>query len=195
MFNIKYLLLWSKRAFTMPAPKQVKWEVLTRYGGDGLWVETGTYQGETAQFLADNCRQVISIEPSEFYFNYAQKNLKHINNIKLINGTSEEILDQLLRTTRLTDYDTLSFWLDGHFSGGFTYFSGNNTPIQHELNVIKKYLGHEKYKIQILIDDVRSFTRPGFISEGYPSLKSLVLFCEKNSLWWTIEHDIFIMKE
>lgn len=191
--NKQNIKLWIKSGFSLPAPQQVKRHVLMRYGGRDLWVETGTYEAQTTRFLADNCRQVISIEPSDFYYEKALQKCKKKKNIKLIHGTSQSKLEEILATD-ISEFKTLSFWLDGHFCGGQTHFSGVRSPIVDELRIIQKFLGYE-CKITILIDDVRDFSRPGFHGEGYPTLYSLVSFAEKNHMYWTIEHDIFIMKQ
>jgi predicted O-methyltransferase YrrM len=75
------LLKWSRNGWAAPAPAVVKREVLLRYGiQSAVWIETGTYLGETSSFLAKNMnsKQVYSLEPSPELFEFAVKKWKNI---------------------------------------------------------------------------------------------------------------------
>ena len=103
-------------------------------------------------------------------------------------GTSSAIFPML----NLKNDDEIVFFLDGHFSGGITYFSDIETPILEELEFIKKIAGQTK-KIVVLIDDVRCFKTNEFQVSKYPSLNRLVDFARNMHWVWKIESDMFIM--
>ena len=177
---------WARRAWAAPAPTQVKKRVLLRYCVPaGTWVETGTYLGETASFLAKKTanRDVISLEPSPELYAFATKKWKHISNLKIINQSSEQGFE--LTVSQLSG--VINFWLDGHNSGDVTFQGEEISPIKLELEVITRYLANFS-SVSIFIDDVRLFNG----RDGYPSSSQLVKFADENNLNWRIEHDIFI---
>jgi hypothetical protein len=109
-------------------------------------------------------------------------------NVIIINDTSENAFESLIKTN-ITD---LTIYLDGHYAGWDTFKSNTSqiSSVAHELNIIEKYiLKFEKHKLSIFIDDFRLFG-----SAGYPDKKNLLDFCVKNSLFFSIEHDMFIIK-
>jgi len=179
---------WSEREWAMPAPKAVKRAVLSRYGHlSGTWVETGTYYGDTTAFLAKTGQHVFSIEPSPELARIAVERFKGFHNVTILEGLSENRLPQLLGEIS----GPVSFWLDGHFSAGVTFQGPRDTPIREELAAIEAHLSRLGTAV-ILVDDVRCFepSNPDFL--GYPSRGWLVGWAERNSLVWTIEHDIFV---
>jgi len=62
----------------------------------GVWLETGTYVGETTKFLSENSPYVISIEPSFHFFQIANLNLRGIENVHLVHGESENVFESML---------------------------------------------------------------------------------------------------
>lgn len=183
---------WFKLNFSSPAPNIVKWNVMERWGGHVAWIETGTYLGETTTQLSKNCILVISIEPEKSLFKNAEHKFRNTKNIVLLNGTSESKLREAINMAKMKKLFDVSFWLDGHFSEGLTYLGESECPVLFELTVIAdEFKGN--FPITILIDDIRNFSPTNQIIRGYPSLTYLVEYANKNNLFWTIEHDIFIM--
>jgi hypothetical protein len=181
---------WLARRFSAPAPGFVKRGVLQREGAKkSIWIETGTYRGETTNFLSGFALSVISIEPDPGLFDRARKRFQFCSNIKIIQGLSEHIFPNLLPTIK----GDVSFWLDGHYSGGITHRGPKDCPIVDELSSIEKNIKNFSL-LAVLIDDVRCFdpSLPGFA--GYPTLNYLVDWATRNALRWHIEHDIFIAK-
>ena len=180
------LLKWSRNGWEPPAPAAVKREVLLRYGIQGaVWIETGTYLGETSSFLAKNMdsKQVYSLEPSQELFEFAAKKWKKITNLIILNESSETGFKNILQQVK---GDT-NFWLDGHNSGDVTYMGEEFSPIKLELALIKEHLPNFK-QLSVFIDDVRLFVG----TDGYPKIGELVRWSESIGLNWIIEHDIFI---
>ena len=85
----------------------------------------------------------------------------------------------------------INMYLDGHYSGDNTFEGSKVTPIREELKIIEKYL-NEFSKLFVAIDDFRVF---GGQDGHYPTKFSLVEFCERNSLEWKVEHDIFMFEK
>jgi hypothetical protein len=184
-------LKWASREFEAPAPRSIKMAVLIRNQTQGgVWLETGTYVGETTKFLSENSPHVISIEPSYHFFQIAKSNLKRIENIHLVNDTSENVFESMLfKMGKLGN-----FWLDGHYSGGETHQGLDNTPIKTELEIIRAN-SHRFSSFTVFIDDMRCFKK-NTVEEysNYPSLDWVSSWAESLDLDWVIEHDIFIAK-
>ena len=181
---------WRNNGFASPSPQFIKTQVLKRNGiSPGIWVETGTYLGDTTKFLAKNFpnSKVISLEPQKLIFDFAKFRLKLMKNVHLINGSSEEMFEETV--SNLTG--PVNFWLDGHFSGDITFKGEAISPIIKELEIIEKYKKN-MIELAVFIDDIRDFDED--INSGYPSRNVLVAWANKNDLKWNIEQDIFIAR-
>jgi hypothetical protein len=64
------------------------------------------------------------------------------------------------------------FWLDGHYSGGFTAMGEKETPVYEELKIIFS----NKQDHVILIDDARLFNG----NDGYPTFDDLKIFIHQH---------------
>jgi hypothetical protein len=178
-------LRWRLNNFRPPSPYCVKNKILRNYAiADASWIETGTYLGETTEFLAKHFTSIITIEPSLTHFNYTKKRLQRFPNIDILNATSESIFSQILFKAP----DQLNIYLDGHFSGDGTFLGGGKEPIWEELATIEKYL--KKFsKLFVAIDDFRFFADSESV---YPSRFQLIEYCKRNNLSWNLEQDIFM---
>ena len=142
------------------------------------FIETGTFDGETAKRASLIFDEVHSIELSEILFNRAHTKLKDYKNIFLHLGDSGLILNNIINKDKKT-----LFWLDAHWNGGDTAKSDDNTPVLNELNSIKK--SNLKNSI-ILIDDILCFQNKQILDlqnsimllnqfyYGYPSLEEVI---------------------
>jgi len=177
------------RSFQAPYPTLIKMKTLTSNSIPQVtWIETGTYRGSTTRYLAKRYPKVISIEPSPIYYEYSSSRLKHFLNVDLIFGRSEDVFENLLKSTA----PEVNIWLDGHYSEGGTYLGDSVTPILNELEVISK--STEAFsRFVIFIDDVRLFQKSPDVVSDYPPLSSLIEWCSTNSLRWDIQNDIFII--
>lgn len=182
--------VWRKRLYDVPAPQKVKWAVLARHAIPGAtWVETGTYLGDTTDFLAARSRMVYSIEPADALYEAAVRRFRNRSNVKLLHGTSETVFPGLLKQL----HGAVCFWLDGHASGGITFQGVSSTPVMNELKEIEASL--PKFaSIVVLVDDMRCFdpTIPAYAD--YPSRSKLAEWAERNAMLWHIEHDIFVAR-
>jgi hypothetical protein len=183
------LLEWSRRAYAAPAPYVVKKQVFLRNSfSDATWIETGTYYGDTSEFLSGHATFVHTTEPEPKLFQLAKERLKQHKNVQVHNEISETFLPRILPT--LTG--NVCLWLDGHYSAGETFAGPNDTPLREELEAIRENISRFD-NIAVLIDDIR-FCGRQHIYGSYPSLSELVAFSDGLGLHWYIEHDIFIAK-
>ena len=178
---------WPRSGHASPAPQHVKLEVLKRYGFlDGVWIESGTFLGDTTKFLARTASMVYTIEPSAVLAARAESRFRNRANVQVLTGLSEDVLPALLPRIM----GTVSFWLDGHTSGGLTHLGPQVTPIREELQAITGHLRRFE-NVAILVDDIRGFAANTTDEGPYPSRSYLVGWADLNRLNWTIEHDIF----
>jgi len=182
---------WNKRMYAAPSPLYVKQACLIRNAiPNATWVETGTYKGQTTEFLSGRAEKVFSIEPEPTLFANAKAYFSGFGNVEIINGTSESVFPTLLPKIQ----GDVNFWLDGHYSAGVTFKGPQDTPIVDELREIGANLSHFG-RTCILVDDIRCFG-PGIPEYStYPSLDMLVDWARAQNLHWHIEHDIFCAKK
>ncbi len=156
---------WEKAGKPSPPPHAIKKQILAtyvaRYGTSTL-IETGTYRGDMIYAMKGNFEQIYSIELSNDLASKATRRFQPYRHIKILVGDSGEILPQILSNISVP----CLFWLDGHFSGGFTAKGRADTPVSNELAAI---LGHKIKTHIILIDDARCFDG----TAEYPTLDAL----------------------
>jgi len=139
-----------------------------------VFVETGTYRGDTALIAARHFDAVHTIELSPQLCLRARERLKDWKNIIVYEGDSADLLPIVLATSS----GRVLLYLDGHFSGGITAQGPTNTPILEEL---KKVRDLRKSDSIILIDDIRLFQDSLFPNkfehfslENYPQMRQLI---------------------
>ena len=193
--NRRPLKNWYKRNFTSPSPEFVKHKILESHNlKNCLWIETGTYYGETTNFLSKIAQKVISIEADKRLFDIAYNKFKFCKNVEIHFGKSEHVLENIFLTSK--KFLNVNIFLDAHMCNDHkknikTFGTKkSSTPIMLELMVIKKYLKNFK-NVKILIDDIRLFQTK---YHNYPEIDIIVNWCRKNNLTWSIEQDIFIAK-
>lgn len=118
-----------------------KWE-------SNIFIETGTYMGDTLYNVMNHFDRLYSIELSETYANQARKRFN--DKVSIIQGDSSVILKPLANEVN----GSIFFWLDGHWSGGDTAKGDKDCPLMEEIQTI-----HNNYKKRciVAIDDVRLF--------------------------------------
>ena len=115
-----------------------------------IFVETGTYMGDTVNNVLSNFDRIYSIELSQEYANLSSKRFEHIPKVKIIEGDSVQVLNGLCKNIN----NSVFFWLDGHWSSGNTARGPLDCPLLEELKIINSNL---KSQCIIAIDDVRLF--------------------------------------
>lgn len=165
-----------------PAHPDRKRAILREHGqrfGCRVFIETGTYLGDTLHALRDDFAELHSIELSPQLYQDAKRRFKDTPQIKLHQGNSGDVLPHLLESLD----EPCLFWLDGHASGHDTAQPDELTPILRE---VKAIAGHRIKQHCILIDDAREFGR----GKGYPSLKRVRKIVEGVYPGWSVEEDI-----
>lgn len=135
-----------------------------------IFVETGTFLGDTVETMKTHFLELFSIELADKLATSATERFKNEKHINIISGDSSKILPSLCKQL---NKPTL-FWLDGHYSSNFyigeTYIETakglKETPIMEELRTI---LEHGIRNNVILIDDARCFNG----TSDYPTIKEL----------------------
>jgi hypothetical protein len=132
-------------------PKALMLLVRDKHGAD-CFVETGTFEGRTAEWAASEFRRVVTIERSPRLFDVASALLRALTNVERVLGDSRTTLRDLAPT--LTSPTV--FWLDAHWSGGTTAGETDECPLLDELAAIAS----APAAAFTFIDDARLFLRP-----------------------------------
>jgi hypothetical protein len=178
------------RSYAAPSPSDIKRSVLLRLGiKNVIWLETGTFMGDTTELIAAEAKEVYTIEPDDALFAKANARFLNDSSIHVLHGLSEDVFPSLLQTLR----GSVNFWLDAHYSGGITHKGPTDTAIYQELQCIESNLTRFD-NVTVLIDDIRVFDPaiPEYVD--YPDVNFLVDWARSNNLKWHIEHDIFVIK-
>lgn len=185
----KFWLQWSLGGFGPNLPAKAKLAVLNRYSiPDAVWIESGTYFGDTTFALARKGKTVHTIEASPSLVEQAKTRFRRMPQITVHAGDSGEIMETLLGAL---DGNSLNFWLDGHFSGGMTFKGVEETPIRRELEIISERLATLD-QVAVFVDDFRCFPTQEQEQSDYPSREFLIDWASSLRLDWTVEHDIFV---
>ena len=135
---------------------------LSKLCGADVFVETGTYFGNTADTATRIFREVHTIELSPELYRKALQRFAKQKSMYLYSGDSGNILPVILPKIN----GRFLFWLDGHCSGEGTAKGETNTPILKELQAIK--LSNKTDSI-IIVDDMRFYLGQW----DYPTAKDL----------------------
>ena len=156
---------WRQDGEPVPPPHLIKQQIVRAYGstfGVRTLVETGTYLGDMMAAIRPDFDRLISIELSTELAERARARFKKYPKIKIVQGDSGERLQEILEGIS----ERTLFWLDGHYSGGFTAKAALDTPVVNELKTI---FAHPVKDHVILIDDARLFNG----TDDYPTLDEL----------------------
>jgi len=116
-----------------------------------VFMETGTFQGDTAEALRAQFTQIYTVELSERLAEAARKRLASYRNITVLQGASAEVVGKIAETYR---QEGVLFWLDAHWcSADSTAGEASQCPLLEEIGAIE-WLNDSS---AILIDDARLF--------------------------------------
>lgn len=117
-----------------------------------VFVETGTFKGDTVENIKKHFSEIHSVELSEEYFNYSKERFKNEPKIKLYLDHSSDFLKK--NQAELSDKSIL-YWLDAHWCvADKTAGQKSQCPLLDEIKAIKNL----NIKSVIIIDDARLFT-------------------------------------
>jgi hypothetical protein len=112
--------------FGFDIQKSIEFNLLVIENNIDLIVETGTYYGDTTEFLAKIFpnKKIITCETNNTFFSLSKLRLNKYKNVKIFNVSSDFLINNL-------DFDAnIIFYLDAHWE---KYW-----PIDNELKNIKK---------------------------------------------------------
>jgi len=141
-------------------PPQILAELM-ELSGARLFVETGTYLGNTALLASELFRAVITIENDTRYIDKARTRCMNKSNILVIFGDSAEELVEIAKSIRRPAI----FWLDAHIMRGENGKPGD-CPVLEELDALRQVNG-DSY---IMIDDASIYASE---RKGWPSLEEV----------------------
>jgi hypothetical protein len=117
-----------------------------------LFVETGTYYGDTACWASERFDKVWTIEFSEECYKGAVERNRSLANVSFLLGDSRKLLPEIVAELS----SAALFWLDAHYSGNETYGQSDECPLLDELAIINR----STFENAIIIDDARFFLSP-----------------------------------
>ena len=142
-----------------------------------IFVETGTYMGDTTNAISPYFNKVYSIEIQPTFVINARDRFKNNTNISILEGDSSIVLTEICPTLEMPVF----FWLDGHYSSDDTGKGEKDCPLLEEVKAIYDLC---KQPCVIAIDDVRLFdtnytenwlgiTREGILNIVNPRVQSV----------------------
>jgi hypothetical protein len=142
---------------------------LKQAGALKMFVETGTFQGDSLRWASEHFERVWTIEISPQYQAEAKAKVGPLPNVEFVLGNSADRLKQICGQLQ----GPALFWLDAHAGAGF-FGKEDNCPLIAELDACLSgpSTGH-----CILIDDARAFVAPPpppFDYRKWPSLDEVV---------------------
>lgn len=152
--------------------------------GKTVFVETGTFVGQSSYFVSRLFSEVLTVEASADLALAARKLMlaTSTENVKVVQGASVD----LLHTMSLKTGQSAVFFLDAHYSTGLTSRLFGACPLVNELTIIFDRFDDPV----IVIDDLRTMTGLG----GYPSIAE-ILACIPSSFAATIVCDQLIVAQ
>jgi hypothetical protein len=140
--------------------------------------------------MKDSFKTLYTVELAEELFVNAKQKFESYTYIHPIFGDSGKILHELVPSLK----QPALFWLDGHYSGGFTAKGELDAPVGQELDAIIQSI-QNGIKHIILIDDARLFINDTSYT-GYPRMNEIKrLITEKLPDYnISIESDVIIIK-
>ncbi len=172
----------------MPMPphmKRVRLKKIALLLESEVFVETGTYRGDTTNLVSRVVNDVKTIEIDSRLAAIAQKRFAG-KNVRVYQGNSAKVIPEVAKEIKGA---RSLFWLDGHYSAGVTGGQSAPIPILQELEVVLPTLVSRS---AVLIDDVREFGK-----NGYPHVSELQNFVtlKRSDLSCRVLDDMLLIAE
>lgn len=148
-----------------------------------VFIETGTYHGDTVEVVKRLYANVISIEVDDALYRKACSRFSADANVHIVHGDCASELPAILAGLQ----EPAVFWLDGHYSGGETGKGEIEDPILISLGQIAS---HPVKAHVIFIDDARTFDG----REGRPDISDVFNWIKKINSRYIIrvQNDIIV---
>lgn len=144
------LITFAKKIHGRSGPLETKaYQQIKKAFNPILFIETGTYNGETSRKASLLFKHVYTVELSNYYYHQARQQSSEQENISFSNMKSKDFLPIVLKKTS----EKRLFWLDAHCSLGKTEGGSVDEVLTEELEVLKSDYFNEHDVI--LIDDLR----------------------------------------
>lgn len=169
---------------TMGPPVQFI-ELLRADFGLDVFVETGTYLGNTAAWAGRLFKRVYTIEAHRPNYDRAVVQHGRAENIRFLHGHSAELLPEVLAEIRT---DAL-FWLDAHWMGMGSHGENGECPLLQEL----QHINRSALPHFILIDDARLFLAPPPLphkAEHWPTIGDVLGELQKKQRYTIVFEDV-----
>ena len=128
---------------------------LLEHRGHSVFVEAGTYLGDTAEFFAHRAERVISVELHDGLWQRAAERFAGVPNVDIQHGDATDLVPAIVAGLRAPPL----IWLDGHYSGEGTAAGSEIEPAA----AILKHLGPVSPPgTTVVIDDLRLFGNPRY---------------------------------
>lgn len=121
-----------------------------------IFVETGTFKGQTILNINSYFKELHSVDISEKAYNYAKERCEHLNNVHFYNEDSPNFLKKIIQIN-----ESIWFFLDAHYFNypdkKFQYLISNKNemPLIEELKTLK----NRQFDDLIIIDDYKWIIR------------------------------------
>lgn len=175
----RHAKLWDAQRAPLPIPDLVKQrtvsDIAKKFGLTTL-VETGTYLGDMVGSVHRQFKQMYTIELSDMLYARARRRFSRLSNVEVLHGDSGQVLKSVLPKLNTP---TL-FWLDAHYSAGFTARGNEDSPVLQELQAI---FSSPLSDYVILIDDATDFGGDG----GYPTIDEVRNLVAERAPRYTVE--------
>jgi hypothetical protein len=146
------LILPGETVYEWNHPSHLTLDYLKSYAVGEVFVETGTYLGDTVKLaLVHGFKKIHSIELNKKLYDDAVEMFKDNPAVKIWHGDSIEILPLIIDEIGNNE---ATFWLDAHASGPLVGGKSGGSPVVDELNIINE---SECKNHTIFVDDKRLF--------------------------------------
>ena len=189
-FSIRHLPKLSSAGWSAPLPPLLKRSFLRGIARDEharVFVETGTYLGDTTWWFRNDFERLYTIEVDPFLNDQAKARFASMHHIEALLGDSSSVLVDVVPRIE----SKAMYWLDGHYSAGITGTGESHCPIMAELAAI---YGHARAPFVIVIDDARCFGD----DPAYPSVAAVrdrIASLSQGRDAVTIENDMIIVRQ
>jgi hypothetical protein len=130
-----------------------------------LFVESGTYLGDTVAYVAPHVDRVITVELETKLWQAARRRFASEPKVEVLHGDALEIVPGVLDGLE----QPALVWLDGHFMGGVSTMQGKE--LEPAPSILRSLSGADlSVGTTLVVDDLRLFGQ----GDGFPTLDALV---------------------